>query len=119
VIYNLALALARKGDLTKAEKVILDLDLVALASFDTRLSLKVGGFQRRVRHAIKNGSTLVVDTPKTSEVSKKRIQNLKKSADSAETTTSTVLKKLNIFGNIDYRALKMVEKPLKFGFKKL
>ena len=119
VLYNLALALARKGDLTKAEKVILDLDLVALASFDTRLSLKVGGFQRRVRHAIKNGSTLVVDTPKTSEVSKKRIQNLKKSADSAETTTATVLKKLNIFGNIDYRALKMVEKPLKFGFKKL
>ncbi len=116
VTYNLALALARKGDLESAEKTVAGLDPLALATVEGRLSMKVSGFKSRVKDAIMTGKTIQIDTPKTSEVSKKRILNLHNNAIAAK--AGNLVKELKVLGTIDYRALKLVEKALRFNLKK-
>lgn len=118
VTYNMALALARKGDLSAAEKTIATLDPLSISSVDGRLSIKVGGFQKRVRDAIQKGGKMEIDTPRTSDISKKRILKIMKSAEVGDAKATSLLKELKVLGNIDYRALKMVEKPLRFNTRK-
>ncbi len=118
ITYNLALALARKGDFESAEKTVAGLDPLALASIEGRLSLKVGGFKKRIKEAIKTGSGLEIDTPKTSDISKKRILNLQKAVDATAAKVVNAVKNMKILGTIDYRAVKLAEKPLRFNPKK-
>lgn len=119
VIYNLALAFARKGELKDAESVIEKLDPALFATLDSRLSAKFGAFQKKLKQALKKGLTLSIDTPRTSDIAKIRMQNLARAAVDKETKASNLLKSLKVLGNIDYRALKMVEKQMRFGFKKI
>ena len=118
VTYNMALALARKGDLAAAEKTAASIDPLSISSMDGRLSMKVGGLQQRVKDAIRTGKKMEIDTPKTSEMSKQRILKIMKTADAGDAKATSLLKELKVLGNIDYRALKMVEKPLRFNSRK-
>lgn len=118
VTYNLALALARKGDLNGAQKALSGIDPDALATFDSRLSAKISRFKTRVKEAVDTGVALEIETPKTSDTSKKKILNLAKIADMAASKVGSLLKELKISDTIDYRAIKMAEKPLYFKPKK-
>ncbi len=118
VTYNMALALARKGDLAAAEKMAGSIDPLSISSMDGRLSVKVGGFQKRLKDAMKTGKKLDIDTPKTSEMSKQRILKIMKTTETGDAKATSLLKELKVLGNIDYRALKMVEKPLRFNARK-
>lgn len=118
VLYNLALALARSGDLSGAEKTASSLDPLELSGLDARLSLKVSAFLQRARAAIKSGKNLEIDTPKTSDLTKKRIQKAQAKAEKLADSAERIIKDLKIFGAIDYRALKLVEKNLKLGDSK-
>lgn len=116
VTYNLALALARKGEFELAEKTISGLDPLALATVEGRLSMKVSGFKSRIKEAINTGKKIEIETPKTSDVLKKRILNLHRNAINAK--SANLVKELKVLGTIDYRALKLVEKALRFNPKK-
>ena len=118
VAYNLALALARKGDLDAAEKTIAGLKPDDLNSLDDQLSLKIGGFKKRVKEAIKTGAKMEIEIPKTSDVSKKRIQNLAKASKAAIAKAGNLAKSMQVFGTIDYRSFKFTEKKLRFNPKK-
>ena len=110
VTYNLALALARKGDLAAAQKVIAGLNEEQVKSLGGRLLAKIDAFARRVDQAIKTGAKLEIETPKTSSIARKRIKKIK---ETTPPSSGQVMKNLKLMGTIDYRALKMVEKTIR------
>ncbi|MEY4630676.1 MAG: chemotaxis protein CheY [Pseudomonadota bacterium] len=115
VTYNLALALARKGDLDAAINAVSSIDKDAAEKLGERLMAKISGFQQRAREAQKSGKKLEIETPKTSDIARNRLLKLKKTKAPAP---GQLVKSLKSLGTVDYRALKMVEKKLRFDLKK-
>jgi DNA-binding response OmpR family regulator len=110
VSYNLALALARKGDLAGAQKVIAGLQRSSSKGVSERLLTKIGAFSKRVEEAIKNGTKLEIETPKTSDLVKRKIQQIK---GNLTQPPGQLARSLKVMGTLDYRALKLVEQPLR------
>ncbi|MEY4631937.1 MAG: hypothetical protein RIQ81_2057 [Pseudomonadota bacterium] len=118
VTYNLAMALARKGDLKGAKAVMDGIDLANLSKGDPRLAEKVKALNLKITDALNGKGTLNLEIPKTNELSRKRILQLNKVAEMAQAKAAMVVKELKLSDTIDYRAVKMAEKPLYFKPKK-
>ena len=118
VSYNLAMALARKGDHKGSMKELEKIDVAALAKGDPRLAEKIKMLKHKLAEVVAGRGTLNLEIPKTTELSRKRILHLNKVAEMAQAKAAMIVKELKLSDTIDYRAMKLAEKALYFKIRK-